>query len=89
MNGIDITSIIGSNFPYEVYVCNSYGGQCVLVATINTSVGPPVVISPLPSIFNNIPEVGIKLVSLSEGCITFKTVPCNSLPITPTPTLIT
>lgn len=79
MNGVDITSIIGSNFPYEVYVCNVYGGQCTLVATINTVVGPPVVITPLPTLFNNIPEVGIKLVSLSDGCVVFKTFLCKSL----------
>ena len=89
MNGIDITSIIGANFPYKVYVCNALGGQCVEVAIINANVAPPVIISPLPSIFNNIPQIGIKIISESEGCMVFKTITCESIieTLTPTPTM--
>ena len=86
MNGIDITSIIGANFPYKVYVCNALGGQCVEVAIINANVAPPVIISPLPSIFNNIPQIGIKIISESEGCMVFKTITCESIIVTLTPT---
>ena len=81
MNGIDITSIIGANFPYKVYVCNALGGQCVEVAIINANVAPPVIISPLPSIFNNIPKIGIKIISESDGCIIFKTITCESIKV--------
>ena len=81
MTGIDITSIIGANFPYKVYVCNALGGQCVEVAVINTNVAPPVIISPLPSIFDNIPKIGIKLISESDGCIIFKTITCESIQV--------
>lgn len=81
MNGIDITSIIGANFPYKVYVCNVYGGQCVEVATIYSTVAPPVIISPLPPIFNNIPKIGIKIISQTDGCIIFKTITCDSIEV--------
>lgn len=81
MTGIDITSIIGSDYPYEVYVCNSYGGDCVYVSTINVTVGPPVIISPLPIVFNNIPKIGIMIKSLSTGCMTFKSITCESIKV--------
>lgn len=83
MNGLDITSIIGPNFPYIVYICNSLGGQCVEVATINANVAPPILISPLPSIFNNIPKIGIKIISQADGCIIFKTITCESIEVEP------
>lgn len=83
MNGIDITSIIGSNFPYKVYICNSLGGQCVEVATINADVAPPIIISPLPTIFNNSPKIGIKIISQSDGCIVFKPITCESIQVDP------
>jgi hypothetical protein len=81
MNGIDITSIIGIDFPYQVFVCNSYGGECVYVATINANVAPPVIISPLPTIFENIPKIGIMIISQSTGCMTFKSITCESIQV--------
>lgn len=74
MTLIEITNITGVTFPYQIYVCDVYGNQCVLLGTINTTV-PPTNSFLLPIQFNNAPAVGIKIIS-SNGCERFETVDC-------------
>jgi hypothetical protein len=61
MTAINIQAITGSNFPYTIYACDVYGNHCALIATIVTSV-PPDNIIVLPSQFNNVAAVGIKVI---------------------------
>jgi len=75
MTAIDITNIIGLTFPYNIYACDVYGNQCILIATINTGVPPPNIIV-LPIQFNTAPAVGIKVVT-SDGCERFEIVYCS------------
>ena len=78
MTAINIQSITGSNFPYTIYACDVYGNQCALIATIVTSV-PPDNLIVLPSQFNNVAAVGIKVI-YGDGCERFEVVYCNLLP---------
>lgn len=75
MTAIDITNIVGLTFPYNIYVCDVYGNQCILIATINTGVPPPNIIV-LPIQFNTAPAVGINIVT-SDGCERFEIVYCG------------
>jgi hypothetical protein len=77
MTSIEITNISGLSYPYEIYVCDVFGNQCVLIATINTSV-PPSNSFILPSQFNNAPAVGVKIIT-SNDCERFEIVNCNLL----------
>ena len=52
-----------------------------IVLVVVASVRETVIISPLPSIFNNIPKIGIKIISESDGCIIFKTITCESIKV--------
>ncbi len=82
---ITITNITGSS-PYDIYVCNSYGGGCVLVGSGTTTV--PVTIT-LPSVFDFAPLVTIKIVD-SNDCVTSHLYNCTIPPTptqTPTPTV--
>ena len=81
MTAINIQAITGSNFPYTIYACDVYGNHCALIATIVTSV-PPDNIIVLPSQFNNVAAVGIKVI-YGDGCERFEVVYCNLL--TPVP----
>ena len=60
MTSIEIANITGLSYPYQIYVCDVFGNQCVLIATINTSV-PPSTNFILPSQFDNAPAVGVKI----------------------------
>lgn len=81
MTAINIQSITGSNFPYTIYACDVYGNQCALIATIVTSVPPDNLII-LPSQFDNVAAVGIKVI-YGDGCERFEVVYCNVLPPVP------
>jgi hypothetical protein len=81
MTAINIQAITGSNFPYTIYACDVYGNHCALIATIVTSV-PPDNIIVLPSQFNNVAAVGIKVI-YGDGCERFEVVYCNLLPPVP------
>ena len=79
MTSIDLTSITGSiSTPYLIQACDVYGYNCVLIATIGTTVPPSNTIL-LPPQFNTAPAVGIKIIDFS-GCEIFKTFNCNELP---------
>ncbi len=84
MTSIQITEISGLTYPYDIYVCDVFGNQCLLVATINSDV-PPVNTLVLPPQFNTAPAVGVKIVS--HDCVKFNIVYCYLVYTrTPTPT---
>ena len=84
MTSIQITDISGLTFPYNIYVCDVFGNQCILVATVNTNV-PPTNQIYLPPLFNTAPAVGVKIIS--HDCEKFEIVYCwLVLTKTPTPT---
>jgi hypothetical protein len=69
MNSVEITDISGLTYPYNVYICNVYEQNCVLIATINTLVPAPVTL-PLPTQFSSAPALGVKIIT-SDGCSRF------------------
>jgi hypothetical protein len=75
MTQIEITGVSGVTLPYNLYACDVYGNQCVLLASINVSV-PPVISIVLPSGFNSAPSVGIKIID-SLGCEKFGIFYCD------------
>ena len=81
MTAINIQSITGINFPYTIYACDVYGSQCILIATLVTSV-PPENIIILPSQFDSVAAVGIKVID-GNNCERFEVVYCNLLPPVP------
>jgi hypothetical protein len=86
MTTIDITNITGLSYPYDIYVCDIYGNNCILIATVFTSIPPSNTIL-LPPQFDMASSIGIKVITL-DGCEKFKTIDCNVLlSPTPTPTL--
>jgi hypothetical protein len=70
---IQTTSFIFTS--YNVFVCDVYGNQCVLVANVPPP-QPPTITITIPSQFNTAPAVGIKLID-SLGCEIFKIVDCT------------
>jgi hypothetical protein len=86
MTSIEITSITGSiTMPYTVYACDVYGNNCIIVASIGTTVPPSNTII-LPYQFNTAPAVGIKIITM-DGCERFETFNCIEIPLSPTPTM--
>ena len=75
MQNVTISNISGLTQPYDIYACDVYGNQCVLIATIRTSVPPSIIIN-LPSMFDTAPAVGIKIIT-SDGCERLETVNCT------------
>ena len=71
MTSIQISDITGLSFPYNVYICDVFGNQCILVATILDGV-PPAETIYLPPLFNSAPAVGVRIVS--HDCERFKIV---------------
>lgn len=75
MGSIEITNVAGFTYPYTIYVCDVYGNQCILVATIYSNV-PPTNSIPLPFQFNSAPAVGLKLIA-GNGCEHFEILYCE------------
>ena len=75
MTSLQFTNISGLNFPYTVYVCDVYGGHCILMAYIDTNV-PINNTFVLPPQFNTAPAIGIKIIT-SDGCEKFKIIYCS------------
>jgi len=84
MTSIILNSIVGLNYPYDIYVCDVYGNNCGYISQINTPVPSSVEIV-LPSPFNMAPAVGIKIIT-SDGCERFKVYDCIYITPTNTPT---
>ena len=76
MTQIEITGVSGVTLPYDLYACDVYGNQCVLISTINTQV-PPSISIVLPTAFNSAPAVGIKII-YSLGCEKFGIIYCDA-----------
>jgi len=76
MTQIEITGVSGVTLPYNIYACDVYGNQCVLLASVNVSV-PPAISIVLPTEFNSAPAVGIKIID-SLGCEKFGIIYCDA-----------
>lgn len=77
MTQIQINNVTGLTLPYEIFICNVYGNNCVLVATVNTTI-PPVVTITLPPQYDMAPAIGILIKDLL--CERFITLNCLDLP---------
>ena len=78
MTKISLYNITGLAYPYDIYVCDVYNNNCILISTIFTNV-PPINTILLPPPFNTAPAVGIKIIA-SDGCVRFRVFNC-SLPV--------
>lgn len=76
MTKIEITSITGVLLPLNLYACDAYENQCVLMSTIITPIITPIQII-LPTQFNTAPVVGIKMID-SIGCEKFGIIYCQN-----------
>lgn len=74
MTAINITSVTGASFPYTVYVCDVYGNQCILIATILSPI-PPTNNIVLPYQFNTVAAIGLKVI-YGNGCEEFQVISC-------------
>jgi hypothetical protein len=74
MTQIDIISVTGVTLPFNLFVCDVYGNQCVLVTTIYVPIPPSIFIT-LPIQFNTAPAIGIKLTD-ALGCEKFEIYNC-------------
>ena len=77
MTQLQINNVTGLTLPYQIFICDVYGNQCVLVASVNTTIPPTVTIT-LPIQFNTAPAIGVKLINLY--CEKFVVINCNELP---------
>jgi hypothetical protein len=75
MTQLQINNVTGLTIPYQIYICDVYGNQCVLVANVLPP-QPPTIVITIPSQFNTAPAVGIKLID-SLGCEILKIVDCT------------
>ena len=82
MTSIELTAITGSvTIPYSIYACDVYGNNCIIIATIVTTVPPTNTIF-LPIQFNTAPSVGIKIIT-GDGCERFEIFNCVIPPTVP------
>jgi hypothetical protein len=70
-----ITNITGLTPTYEIYACNVYGDDCVLLDNLGTTV-PPTVSYILPSSFDTAPAIGLKIIT--NGCERFHILYCEN-----------
>jgi len=75
MTILEIQGISGGALPINVYACDVYQNQCVLLGVINSEV-PPKIIFTLPQQFDNVPAFGILLVD-DNGCQIFEVAVCS------------
>lgn len=74
MRQVEITNVSGVTLPYNLFICDVYGNQCVLVATINVAIPPNIIIT-LPAQFETAPAIGLKFID-SAGCEKFGIIYC-------------
>jgi hypothetical protein len=76
---LQIDGITGGTSPYNLYACDAYGNQCAILATLTGPVPPPStgITLNIPSQFNNVPVIGIKIVD-SNGCEQFILINCGA-----------
>jgi hypothetical protein len=75
MTQIQIWSISGGTAPFNIYACDVYQEQCVLIATIYDPVPPQVIIT-LPQQFDFAPAIGILVVD-NNDCERFEVGVCG------------
>ena len=80
MTQLQINNVTGLTLPYEIYICNVYGNNCVLVATVNTLIPPQAIIT-LPVEFDTAPAIGVKVVN--STCEKLFILNCVELPPRP------
>ena len=76
MTQLEIYNVTGLTIPYQIYICDVYGNQCVLVASVNTNIPPSATIT-LPPQFNTAPAIGVKL--YDTFCEKLVIINCNEL----------
>ena len=60
MTNLVFSGVTGIALPYNVWGCDIYGNNCILIATINTPI-PPTLTIQLPPIFDTYPGLLVKL----------------------------
>ena len=60
MNYLVFDGVSGMTLPYNVWGCDYYGNNCVLLSTITTPV-PPQTLIPLPPHFDTYPSIKVKI----------------------------
>jgi hypothetical protein len=60
VSNLVLDNVTGIDLPYNVWACDIYGNNCILIATINTSI-PPTITIPLPPLFDTYPGILIKV----------------------------
>lgn len=75
---IVLSNITGIDAPYNVFGCDIYGNNCILIATVNRDIPPPLTL-PLSPIFNTYPGVLLKLSNCS-GCVDSEFLDCTGPP---------
>ena len=76
MTQIEILGVSGATYPLNIYACDVYQSQCVLIATFYSAPVSPVIIT-LPPQFNSSPAVGI-LIKDNKDCEKFEIGYCGS-----------
>lgn len=77
MTQIRITQITGGTFPISVYISDVYGNNETFLGTITPGPVPPEVdyTAEIPAIFNNAPEVILKMID-ANNCQVFQILVC-------------
>jgi hypothetical protein len=75
MTQLIITNITGLTPNYNIYVCNVYGDDCVLLDNLGTTV-PPITSYFLPPSFDTAPAIGVKIIT-NDGCERFHILYCE------------
>jgi hypothetical protein len=77
MTQLQINNVTGLTLPYEIYICNVYGNDCILFATVNTLIPPQAIIT-LPVEFDTAPAIGVKIIN--PTCEKFIVLNCVEIP---------
>ena len=77
MTQIQITNIVNSTNPCNLYICDVYENNCVFISVINSSV-PPTLTILLPPPFDTAPAILIKIQD-SNTCLLKKILYCGSI----------
>lgn len=55
-----ISNLSGYTLPVNLYGCDAYGNQCILISVITTPIPPQITIN-LPAIFDTYPSLTVKV----------------------------
>lgn len=58
MGQLIFSGVTGMTLPYDIYGCDIYGNNCILIATIYN---PPPVTLTLPPVFDGYPGITVKI----------------------------